>query len=408
MEKFLTNLRYWRARKFQPKRALALLLLCSTAIVSCKNNEQKQDAVETSEVYGFEQQVFCLNMLSNISSHYNKQEHIKDSTLSAVTNVLASEDVQNVIGEWKCVWGPDVVALDKKATNTMFVARKGATDTFVVAIAGTDPTSCTDWFLEDFNVKKKLPWDGFDDKKGNITAATMTGLTILKAMSEIGKERSVRAFLDDAADSLSGINVWVTGHSLGGALAPVYALHLNNTMKSTDVNVHCLAVAGATPGDKQFADYYESVLGNSTTRVWNTRDLVPHGYETDMLEKVPEMYGDSVHKMPVESQALLDGVILSCSDKEYTQLRPNDTRSFTSAIYKEDSLRNAHGKKTFTDSLIHTFFGQAIFHHIPAYGEYFKTINFQKAVQKTLGLPAPFFTEGAFVMPVYNENNNAN
>lgn len=378
---------------------ILMFVFLTVTLFSCKNNTENSGEEVPEQVtdnYTVEQQVFCLNMLSNISAHYNGDGSIEDSTTMAINKVLAMQDVQSCIGKWECVWGPSVFALDGKTTNTMFVAQKNNTDTFVVAIAGTDPTSISDWFLEDFNVSKKVPWNISDPKKGNITTATWTGLSVLKTMSIASKEKTVKAFLEDAAKTMGKINVWITGHSLGGALAPAYALHLHNSIKDAEVNIHCLAVAGATPGDEQFAEYYNSILGSTTMRVWNTRDIVPHGYELDMLKEVPNLYGDSTDKVPPESYVLLDGVILECSDKDYTQLTPSATYSFTSAIYTKDSFSK------FTDKFIHTFFGQAIFHHIPAYGVYFKTFDFQEAVQETLKLDAPFFTEGAYLRPVYN------
>lgn len=380
---------------------IILFLLTVATSTSCKNTNEKETEAETETVqqYTFDQQVFCLNMLSNISAHYNKHDSIADSTENAIINVFASDEIQTLIGEWKCVWGPKVFVADsvsKIATNTMFIAQKLNTDTFVVAIAGTDPHSFTDWLFEDFNMITTCPWDIRDKAKGKITAATCTGLTTLKGMSILGGE-TVKSFIEKVARDSGKVNVWVTGHSLGGALAPVYALHLNNSIQSATVNINCLAVAGATPGDSIFAAYYNSVLGPNTRRVWNTRDLVPHGYEVDMLEEVPQLYGDSTDKFPSWSQPTLNRVINICADKNYTQLQPSITNSFTSAIYEKDSL------KGFSDSLIHSFYGQAVFQHIPAYGVYFNTFDFQKEVQNTLKLDAPFFTEGAYLRAVYDE-----
>lgn len=59
--------------------------------------------------------------------------------------------------------------------------------------------------------------------------------------------------------------------------------------------------------------------------------------------------------------------------------------SVTSAIYQKNSLPQI------SDTLINSFEGQALFHHIPAYGQFFGARDFQTPVQKTLGPDAPFF-----------------
>jgi hypothetical protein len=350
-------------------------------------------------------------MLSDIGAYYNGKGDLQSQTTAAVTNILADNTVQGLIGQWQCVWGPivrqspdrkDPNKLSDTAANMMFIARQQGTSNFIVAIAGTDPASNYEWLREDFDVTY-TKWNDKDDKKGHITMGTRTGLSILTDSMKYNGI-SANQFLLGTGDTVSDMNIWVTGHSLGGALSPVYALQLKeNWTAKNAASINCLAAAGATPGNKIFADYYYSMLGKNTVRVWNTRDVVPHGFQSDMMKEIYDIYKtkpDSVGKAPGELVVLLGAAITYCTAQEvlhgpYTQLQPDSTFAFTSAIYTRDSAK--HDDATYSDT---TYKNQILYQHIPSYGVYFGTLSFQQAVQKVIGMPAPFFTQGAYLVPV--------
>jgi hypothetical protein len=359
-------------------------LLFFISLSSC-HHPKKPDMTGT---YTLEQQVFCLNILSNMGASFNGKGNLQDSAKIAINKVLADTGVQRYIGNWEVVWGPVVNSHKDTARNGMFIARKASTDTFVVAIAGTDASSLYEWIFEDFDVIP-LPWDPLHIKeKGFVSGGTMTGFLTLDLMVSGGLP--ARVFLANQVRASKNAQIWVTGHSLGGALSPAYALFLHDRMKEwvpeSNAVINCLAVAGATPGDSTFNAYYKQQMGATTTRVWNTRDLVPHGYETDMLQRVPYMYGDSVPPLPPNLVKTIEFVAKKTAPLHYTQLHPAD--SFTSAIYTMDTLPKMPKPDT-------SFLAQALYQHIPAYGVYFNILSYQQAIQRVLGLKAPYFTEGA-------------
>lgn len=379
--------------------SISLIAVFSVFFTACNSETNvSEPKPERTGQYTLQQQVFCLNALSNISASFNGKGNIQDSTTAAINTVLANDSVQQYIGSWQTIWGPVVNVNNDTAVNTMFIAQKTGTDTFVIAIAGTDPSSVFDWIFEDLNVIP-LPWDPHLDpkkpKKGYVTTATLTGFTALNTM--ISNDSLAWQVITSRAKSISGMQIWVTGHSLGGALSPAYALYLRDNLTTwapgTNAVVNCLAVAGATPGDSTFNAYYKQQMGPTTTRVWNTRDMVPHGFEVDMLREVPGLYGDSVAAFPKDLNGPLNFIINKVKPLNYTQFHPAD--SFTSAIYTADSLP----KLSPPDS---SFMKQEVCQHIPSYGVYFGIFGFQKAVQNALGLAAPYFTESAVLVPVYN------
>lgn len=368
-----------------------------------ENIQPKAPAVSDGPTYNQQQVVFCLNILSNISAVFNGNDAvtIQGSTSQAIDAVLNDPTVQSYIGNWKRVWGPYVaVTSDLKAENTMYIAQQEGTGQCVVAIAGTDPTCIDDWFFEDFNAATAVAWpfgSNLPSPTPKITQATDTGLTALVKMTYpqypnngSGTPQSAFSFLQ----ALNPQNITVTGHSLGGALSPAYALYLKNNMPQT-TTILCLAVAGATPGDEAFVNYYTSLLGNTTERVWNSFDVVPHAFQvngTNMVGEIPKLYVP-----PLKWDVTLDPFIAYAegAGKLYNlqQLSPS-TMGFASWIYTAANVNNPKIDPT-------TYLGQVVCQHIPSYAFYFKILSFSSAVSSAVNanfgttlLQYPFFTEG--------------
>ncbi len=397
----------------QKHRFALAVVLAAFMQASCGGGNEKTKEETTPQantpVFTQQQQVFSMCMLANISAYYNGNSDIQTPTTTAVNNVLADTGVQRLIGTWKCVWGPFVYKsrtntgrITDTAANTMFIARQENTSNFVVAIAGTDPASAFEWEFEDLNV---IPmwWNDNDTTQGHVSAATKTGVAILETMGLDDEKVPAGDYLKGMSEVVQNMQIWVTGHSLGGALAPSYALHLKDTWPTQKVpGINVLAAAGASPGDSVFAAYYNNRLGSNTTRVWNTRDVVPHGYEADMMAEVDTLYPrDSVQPLDKITSYLMNKIVQKVQSLkfQYRQLRPAGTYAFTSAIYTKDSA--THTSANFSDT---SYTGQILFQHIPAYGVYFQTLDFQKAVQRVVGTPNPFFTQGGYLVPVWPSN----
>lgn len=272
------------------------------------------------------QQIFAINWLSNtLSDLKGDASKFDQSGYQSVTNILNDSETKSLIGEWELVWGPHTYCNKPKDTkavvdNTMLLVKSAATNTYILAIAGTNPISSYGWLTEDFQTNVAVDWPfSSDANTGKISQGTNIGLQKLLNMpfevtaSGFPKpEVHIVDFLKAInKEGISQTELIVTGHSLGGALSASLALALKN-MQTAEVSVagvgdnignwdpdekfvvSALPSAGATPGDTVFAAYYDKELAARTIRIWNHIDVVPHGWQEDMLKAVPSLYSPAI------------------------------------------------------------------------------------------------------------------
>ena len=169
---------------------------------------------------------------------------------------------------WAVVWGPAVYTTPGALyqDNLMFVAQNQSDLTqFAVAVRGTNGSADLDWLMEDFDIFDLMNWPPGTTPTPTgprISESTSIGLQVLLGMegSTANGSQSLLAFLK--SQTTKAINVCVTGHSLGGCLAPTLALYLKEQRAAWDVsgdsNVSTITFAGPTPGNSAFAAYSDS------------------------------------------------------------------------------------------------------------------------------------------------------
>ncbi len=264
-------------------------------------------------------EVYCLSMLSNIPAQtysdsaslitsknsgkatqsaqmiINYATPIIDKCLLNAVDSTSKPGTKLSLSNWTRFWGPGVVAMPSGilpllnrpdfyvSAASMTIFQNTSTNTFVVAIQATNPNSLYAWGTLDFSVNQTVAWNPKDTSQGVISYGTSTGLNLLTNLNDVNNNNGIQALLN-ACNSQS--NVVVTGHSLGGALSPVLALYLKNNYQAKFNNVYCLSTAGATPGNYSFAKYYNSQLQNNTIRIWNYFDIIPHAWDTSIMNTI--------------------------------------------------------------------------------------------------------------------------
>lgn len=237
--------------------------------------------------------------------------------------------------KWALAWGPAVFkfSLAELDDNMMYVVRETANPAHLaIATRGTNAHAVLDWLVEDFEVFRQASWPyGDAPADAKIAHGTFEGLQILQGMIPVSGPaagQTLAQFLAAEARAHPALQIDVTGHSLGGALAPTLALWLADTQPQWDpagtARTRTFPLAGPTAGNAAFAAYSDSRIGAATDRLHNPLDVVPLAWNYQTLGTTPDLYEPLTRATLVERGAL-DVVRELVKSKGYTQIAPGST-----------------------------------------------------------------------------------
>lgn len=283
----------------------------------------------TTTNFDLTQTAFLFSLVSNSSSaEKGTAQQLADYTYCALTGDNTKNPFTNLIppgllktfgsqligGDWGLVWGPGVFEISPsakgKSDNTAYVVYSPSKNTYIVAIAGTDPAALKDWLVEDFEVGPKdcVDWSTYsptgDAPVGGpaalstpqISLGTAFGVWALASQLTLSTyapvANTLAAFLQGLTPT-AGCQILFTGHSLGGALSPTLAYWAKGLSNLSGATILALPTAGPTPGNQPYQAAWDSAFppaavanpnsGNQVTQlnrdVWHAQDVVPHAWQ---------------------------------------------------------------------------------------------------------------------------------
>lgn len=285
------------------------------------------------------EEMYLLAVASNAGAGCTVSD--EDNRPDKVTRCVAHEvnswlEEFSLIPRWQVVWGPAVYVAnigghtltDACPANVMFAAYEAEHSSYFISVAGTNGAAPYD-LEEDFRVRVMQPWPyaAPGSRPGKISEGSHLGLNILQEMTPgVGQHQgeTLQQYLSRALrDAKRPVNVITGGHSLGGALSPLVALWLRDTQEQWDPRrvvpedgFYCRRSAGPTPGDKEFAAYYDGRLPGTTSLV-NNLDVVTKFW--DKLGEIESLYEPAGVQAPPQVKALVRAFERQIEGHTYTQ-----------------------------------------------------------------------------------------
>ena len=260
-------------------RKLLIYYACSLLIIltlysGCE--ETSVTGIFQNPVYeGYDEREAAVNMtlaaLCYTAENNPNVLEIRDSLI-----LQLSDTAYSTRGQWKLAWGPGV---SLSRGNMMYVAVDSTSDTiyFVIAVRGTDwgfPSNIQE-DLEVWNLVR-FPYGGAGD---SVAEGSFYGLDTLLAATDPVTGQTLETFLKEIP--LGHLKVYITGHSLGGALATLVTSWFLNHYYTTKFKLETYTFASPSVGNAFFVDHYHTFLlaaGAENHRVVNTKDLVPYAW----------------------------------------------------------------------------------------------------------------------------------
>lgn len=341
-------------------------------------------------------QAFAISLLSNrASSKKGSAIALAAAMKTSVQTILTDPNFVGAVGTWDLVWGPYVyqVATSDAADNTIMLVYSASENTYVLAIAATNPTSKVDWLSEDAAATSLVLLPN-GDGQSHISWGTNIGLAFLSGLG--GANNTILDVLASDLPNKSTANFVITGHSLAGALSPALGTSLfnpvNGPLASAGWNpdkLFMLPTAGPSVGDQSYYDLVgktftsTAVLGFNQLH-FNTIDVVPQAWDSKLFNgfNLLNLYQPNLEASTTITNVIAEALTVPPSPNPYVQL---PAISFTGEFQTVSGLI-----PPFEDDTAR-FVAQMIYQHIYAY-----------AVELAPALPTLRTTNGELVFSLIN------
>lgn len=220
-------------------------------------------------------------------------EQQKQRILTGINNQLGNTQLATG-GQWEAIW----VGLTRDRANLAYIAKAspsaGGPRAFAVCLRGTVGGSPIDT-AEDMNVGTLLPFEAGGKAPGGTQGKISQGA--MEAFTELVMGTDLLGTLVAASartpPDVEGPTIYVTGHSLGGALATTVSLYLaaqSSRWGQFQPSFQVYTFAAPTAGDQAFAQQFAARFPAATC-IYNYYDLVPYAWQS-----LASIYNDPLKK----------------------------------------------------------------------------------------------------------------
>lgn len=313
---------------------------------------------------------------------------IPDTAKTAVQlcAVTYSQDPVNDIGTylkgWSIVWN----GTETTDGNYAFIALDPTGEYYALAIKGSLPPfdiswdAFANWILEDLDVVTRVAWPYAATSGALIASGTNRAFNNMLAMQDtLGSNESIFDYLQNNAVK-GNKQVIITGHSLGGNAANVYASYFISALAKANIqfsNTSLFTFAAPAAGNGAFATDLDTKLPDA----WhfeNAEDIVPKFPAAVSAIKVAYLYnpGPSASAITVtykgHTVSLKEGVLL-----------------LTGALFLYDYQQQADNYSIFSNPLDSSYAANTIGDWFDQAGAQHAVINYANYLGATLPASVP-------------------
>lgn len=254
--------------------SFSIILIIAGMIVStqsgCSNDPTGNNPIFGGTEYDREAAKITMTLASLCYVNENNPTFIKDSL-----KVQLAMQNYSTQGKWKLAWGP---ALSSDNANMMYIAKDTTQSptAYCLAIRGTDWCFVSN-IIQDLYVWNQLPYPyGSAHDTVKVAQGTLGGLDTLLQITDPETGQTVQQFLNSLPTE--GADFYITGHSLGGALATIFTSWFLDAGFGAKFRVKSYTYAAPSVGNEGYRVYFDNLIVSNNAqsfRLINSRDLVP-------------------------------------------------------------------------------------------------------------------------------------